>query len=122
VETEGESTVHSTTLAGEIMRPHGPPIPVIVVSDGYHIYRVKRMLQSRGLKAYGSPRKGEQPGTAARPMELTSSRRWDICCGGWGWGCEAGVAGQSRLRACHENNCANRSLRRAAGHRTRTRP
>ena len=25
VETEGESTVHSTALAGEIMRPHGPP-------------------------------------------------------------------------------------------------
>jgi len=29
---------------------------VIVVSDGYHIYRVKRMLESRGLTAYGSPR------------------------------------------------------------------
>lgn len=56
VETEGESTVHSTALAGEIMRRmelHS----VIVVSDGYHVYRVKKMLQSRGLKAYGSPRK-----------------------------------------------------------------
>jgi len=30
---------------------------VIVVSDGYHIFRVKKMLESRGLKAYGSPRK-----------------------------------------------------------------
>ena len=60
VETEGESTVHSTTLAGEIMRRMGLN-SAIVVSDGYHIYRVKRMLESRGLKAYGSPRKEHNP-------------------------------------------------------------
>ena len=30
---------------------------VIVVSDGYHIYRVKKMLEYRGLKVYGSPRR-----------------------------------------------------------------
>jgi hypothetical protein len=50
VESEGESTVHSTTLAGEIMRRMGLN-SAIVVSDGYHIYRVKKMLESRGLKA-----------------------------------------------------------------------
>jgi uncharacterized SAM-binding protein YcdF (DUF218 family) len=60
VEAEGESTVHSTTLAGEIMRRMGLN-SAIVVSDGYHIYRVKRMLESRGLKAYGSPRKEHNP-------------------------------------------------------------
>jgi uncharacterized SAM-binding protein YcdF (DUF218 family) len=60
VETEGESTVHSTTLAGEIMRRMGLN-SAIVVSDGYHIYRVKRMLESRGLKVYGSPRKEHNP-------------------------------------------------------------
>jgi uncharacterized SAM-binding protein YcdF (DUF218 family) len=60
VETEGESTVHSTTLAGEIMRRMGLD-SAIVVSDGYHIYRVKRMLESRGLKVYGSPRKEQKP-------------------------------------------------------------
>ena len=60
VETEGESTVHSTTLAGEIMRRMGLN-SAIVVSDGYHIYRVKKMLESRGLKAYGSPRKEHNP-------------------------------------------------------------
>ena len=55
VETEGESTVQSTAMAAEIMRRMGLQ-SVIVVSDGYHIYRVKKMLQSRGLKVYGSPR------------------------------------------------------------------
>lgn len=56
VETEGETTVQSTTMAGEIVRRMGLH-SVIVVSDGYHIYRVKRMLQSYGLIAYGSPRR-----------------------------------------------------------------
>jgi uncharacterized SAM-binding protein YcdF (DUF218 family) len=55
VELEGESTVHSIAAAAEIMRRMGLG-SVIVVSDGYHIFRVKRMLQSRGLQAYGSPR------------------------------------------------------------------
>jgi uncharacterized SAM-binding protein YcdF (DUF218 family) len=56
VESEAESTVESTAMAGEIMHRMGLR-SVIVVSDGYHIYRVKRMLQFRGLKVYGSPRK-----------------------------------------------------------------
>ena len=60
VETEGGSTVYSTTLAGEIMCRMGLN-SAIVVSDGYHIYRVKKMLESRGLKAYGSPRKEHNP-------------------------------------------------------------
>ena len=60
VETEGESTLESTALAGEIMRRMGLQ-SAIVVSDGYHIYRVKKMLQFRGLTAYGSPRKERNP-------------------------------------------------------------
>jgi uncharacterized SAM-binding protein YcdF (DUF218 family) len=56
VENEGETTLESTAMAGEIMRRMGLH-SVIVVSDGYHIYRVKRMLQFRGLSVYGSPRK-----------------------------------------------------------------
>jgi len=60
VETEGETTVESTAMAGEIMRRMGLR-SVIVVSDGYHIYRVKRMLQFRGLSVYGSPRKERAP-------------------------------------------------------------
>jgi len=60
VEEEGESTVESTAMAGEIMRRMGLS-SAIVVSDGYHIYRVKKMLQFRGLKVYGSPRKERNP-------------------------------------------------------------
>jgi uncharacterized SAM-binding protein YcdF (DUF218 family) len=60
VEAEGATTVESTAMAGEIM--HRMSLQsVIVVSDGYHIYRVKRMLQFRGLQVYGSPRKEHNP-------------------------------------------------------------
>ncbi len=62
VENEGETTLESTAMAGEIMRRMGLR-SVIVVSDGYHIYRVKRMLQFRGLAVYGSPRKERYQGT-----------------------------------------------------------
>jgi uncharacterized SAM-binding protein YcdF (DUF218 family) len=58
-ETEGESTVHSTALAGEVMR-RMELNSVIVVSDGYHVFRVKEMLESRGLRVYGSPRREVQ--------------------------------------------------------------
>jgi uncharacterized SAM-binding protein YcdF (DUF218 family) len=56
VENEGETTVQSTDLAAEILHRMGLH-SVIVVSDGYHIYRVKRILQKRGFKVYGSPRR-----------------------------------------------------------------
>ncbi len=43
--------------AAEIMRRMGLK-SCILVSDGYHIYRAKRMLEARGLAVYGSPRPG----------------------------------------------------------------
>jgi uncharacterized SAM-binding protein YcdF (DUF218 family) len=61
VETEGESTLESTAMAGEVMRRMGLH-SAIVVSDGYHIFRVKKMLQGSGIVVYGSPRKELNPG------------------------------------------------------------
>src|SRR5208283_1307703 len=58
VESEGESTVYSTAAAAEIMRRMNLK-SCIVVSDGYHIYRVKKMLQFQGIAVYGSPRPTE---------------------------------------------------------------
>jgi len=59
VESEGESTVHSIAAAAEIMRRMNLR-SCIVVSDGYHIYRVKKLLESQGMKVYGSPRPEDQ--------------------------------------------------------------
>jgi uncharacterized SAM-binding protein YcdF (DUF218 family) len=55
VENAGVSTVQSTAAAAEIMERMNLR-SCIVVSDGYHIYRVKKMLEQRGLRVYGSPR------------------------------------------------------------------
>src|SRR5580658_10729120 len=55
VESEGGSTVQSIAAAAEIMRRMNLR-SCIVVSDGYHIYRVKKMLESQGMDVFGSPR------------------------------------------------------------------
>jgi uncharacterized SAM-binding protein YcdF (DUF218 family) len=57
-ETQGSSTVESTVAAAEIMRRLDLK-SCIVVSDGYHIYRVKKMLESQGMNVFGSPRPSE---------------------------------------------------------------
>ena len=61
LEAEGESTMHSTAVAGEIMRRMNLN-SCIVVSDAYHIFRVKKMLEFRGLNVYGSPRPSDSKG------------------------------------------------------------
>lgn len=61
VEGEGESTMYSVAAVAEIMQRMNFT-SAIVVSDGYHIYRVKKMLEARGLKVYGSPRPSVPPG------------------------------------------------------------
>jgi uncharacterized SAM-binding protein YcdF (DUF218 family) len=57
-ETAGSTTLESTVAAAEIMRRMNLK-SCIVVSDGYHIYRVKKMLESQGLDVFGSPRPSE---------------------------------------------------------------
>jgi len=60
VESEGASTVQSIATAAEIMRRMNLH-SCIVVSDGYHIYRVKKLLEGQGMKVYGSPRPETKP-------------------------------------------------------------
>lgn len=57
VEPEGETTLHSAIAVGEIMYRMNLR-SCILVTDGYHVLRAKRMLESRGIQVYGSPRKG----------------------------------------------------------------
>jgi uncharacterized SAM-binding protein YcdF (DUF218 family) len=57
VEDDGSTTGESLTAAAEIMHRMNMQ-SCIVVSDGYHIFRAKRMLQFKGMHVYGSPRPG----------------------------------------------------------------
>ncbi len=52
---EGATTAESLDSAAETMHRMNLH-SCIVVSDGYHIFRVKRLLESQGIKVYGSPR------------------------------------------------------------------
>lgn len=55
VEGEGDTTVSTVLAVSEIMRRMGLT-SAILVSDGYHIFRSKRILQHQGMKVYGAPR------------------------------------------------------------------
>jgi uncharacterized SAM-binding protein YcdF (DUF218 family) len=55
VEDAGETTAYSLSAASEILKRMGLR-SAIVVSDGYHIFRVKRILEQAGITVYGSPR------------------------------------------------------------------
>jgi uncharacterized SAM-binding protein YcdF (DUF218 family) len=57
VEEEGDTTAYSVAAAAEIMRRMGLHA-CILVSDGYHIFRAKKMMQAEGIAVYGSPRAG----------------------------------------------------------------
>jgi uncharacterized SAM-binding protein YcdF (DUF218 family) len=65
VENEGDSTVHSITAVSEVMRRMGLET-AIVVSDGYHVFRAKRILEYQGVTVYGSPRHAQARGTLLR--------------------------------------------------------
>ena len=59
LEPNSDSTAYSAAAVAEIMRRMNLNT-CIVVSDGYHVFRAKKLLEDQGLKAYGSPRP-EQP-------------------------------------------------------------
>lgn len=62
MENEADSTVETILSVSEIMRRmdiHS----AILVSDGYHIFRAKRILQNEGMQVYGAPRPYTPRGT-----------------------------------------------------------
>ena len=52
---EGSTTAQSVDAAAETMHRMNLH-SCIVVSDGYHIYRVKRLMEVQHIKVFGSPR------------------------------------------------------------------
>jgi len=79
VEDQGESTAYSLSAASEILRRMNLH-SCIIVSDGYHLFRVKRILQREGFVAYGSPR---EPGDTAVPKEWWQYFRQAVAYGLW---------------------------------------
>jgi uncharacterized SAM-binding protein YcdF (DUF218 family) len=61
-ETQSEDTAQSADRTTTILRANGIG-QCIAVSDAYHMFRVKRLLQSEGLTVYASPRPDSIPHT-----------------------------------------------------------
>jgi uncharacterized SAM-binding protein YcdF (DUF218 family) len=69
VDPEASSTVESAAAIREILLRMNLRT-CVVVSDGYHIFRVRRILENHGLRAFGSPRPEEN---------RDSPRYWWLC-------------------------------------------
>ena len=59
-ETQSGATNQSAQRIAAIMRENDMK-SCIAVSDGYHMYRVKKMLEAQGVTVYGSPRVESHP-------------------------------------------------------------
>jgi uncharacterized SAM-binding protein YcdF (DUF218 family) len=66
---QGSATTHdSITAASRLVRSKGWKT-VLVVSDGFHLFRVKAMFEDEGITAYTSP-------APASPIESSASQRF----------------------------------------------
>lgn len=70
-ETQSSDTAESARRVGNIMRANGMK-NCLAVSDGYHIFRIKRMLSREAITAYGAPRANSRPATLWKRNEAIS--------------------------------------------------
>src|SRR5712691_8339716 len=61
-ETQGSDTAQSAKRVTVIMRANGMH-NCVAVSDGYHVFRVKALLEHEGIEVYVAPRPGSLPRT-----------------------------------------------------------
>lgn len=70
-ETQADNTDESVERVATILRRNGLHT-CLAVSDGYHIFRIKKMLERQGFAVYGSPRLPARPMSRWQRFELTS--------------------------------------------------
>ena len=59
-ETQGSDTAQSAQRVAVIMRANGMH-SCVAVSDEYHVFRTKELLQNQGMQVYVAPRPGSRP-------------------------------------------------------------
>lgn len=59
-ETLGTDTAHSAERVGVILRANGMH-SCLAVSDEYHVFRIKKLLQHEKVRVYVAPRAGSRP-------------------------------------------------------------
>jgi uncharacterized SAM-binding protein YcdF (DUF218 family) len=81
-ETLGTDTAHSAERLGVIMRANGMK-SCLAVSDEYHVFRIKKLLEHEGMTVYVAPRTGSRPKGAFQRMlavlrEAMSYLAWKV--------------------------------------------
>jgi uncharacterized SAM-binding protein YcdF (DUF218 family) len=81
-ETRGNDTAESANRVATIMHTNHMQ-SALVVSDAYHIYRIKQMMAMQGIHALGAPRPDSLPKTAWRRLlgvgrEVLSYWAWKL--------------------------------------------
>ena len=87
-ETQGSDTALSAARVGNIMRVNGMH-RCIAVSDAYHVFRIRKLLQHEGVTVYLAPRPDSRPHSAwqrgeAVLREAFSYLFWRIGITRWG--------------------------------------
>jgi uncharacterized SAM-binding protein YcdF (DUF218 family) len=59
-ETQGSDTAESAQRVGVIMRTNGMS-SCVAVSDQYHVFRIRQLLEHEGVKVYVAPRPDSRP-------------------------------------------------------------
>ncbi len=69
-ETQGDDTAESAQRVSAILHANHMKT-VLAVSDAYHIFRIKRLMEQYGIAVYGSPRPASIPRTTAARIEAS---------------------------------------------------
>ena len=71
-ETQGSDTAQSATRVANIMRVNGMH-RCIAVSDAYHVFRIRALLEREGIEVEVAPRPESRP----HSLEATSYLAWE---------------------------------------------
>lgn len=70
-ETQGSDTAQSAQRVGVILRANGLH-SCVAVSDAYHVFRIRKLLEHEGVEVYVSPRPDSRPHTRWLRAEAVS--------------------------------------------------
>ena len=76
-ETQGGDTDESSQRVAVILRANDMQ-NCILVSDAYHMFRAKQMMEAQGIKVYISPRPGSIPKTMLGRFLAATTREYQL--------------------------------------------
>src|SRR5207244_13395110 len=82
-ETQGSDTAESAKRVGVILRANHMS-SCIAVSDEYHVFRIRRLLEDERVRVYVAPRPESQPHSLGRRAWAVTLRADELVHAAWG--------------------------------------